>query len=399
MKLRSSQSGVRRRSVRSGKRRRFAVIVVVGLSGCRWFDTLFGEGDQPKSTDRFVWRIEGHTNARFPWHDDSSVYFLGRQHQLTAVEKSSATVRWSSLLPVERVQTVGFGGVVRGDTLFVGDEDLFAISARDGRVLWRFDPVDGVDVGRWPPRLSGGLVIVGSSNGWVFAVDAANGIIRWSKRLGTVTQLLIYTAPVVDGTLYVTAVDFDSAENGQPQGFVGALDATNGALIWMRAVPRNEISIGATATIDPVVAGEVVVVGARDGPVYGFERATGALRWKMQPLVDPLQSGDLHFLSHCDGVIYVGSSSSTIVAALDAATGQERWRTPKSRGSPDRVSCDGRSVFVVRVNGGLEVLDATTGSKQWEIGYPDNDFWGGVVIDGDRVYGGGFRGLYALRYD
>ena len=53
----------------------------------------------------------------------------------------------------------------------------------------------------------------------------------------------------------------------------------------------------------------------------------------------------------------------------------------------------------MRPFGGLQALDATTGAERWRIRYPDNDFWGGVVIDGDRVYGGGFKGLYAVRHE
>lgn len=68
------------------------------------------------------------------------MYFLGRDHQLTAVYKDSGRVRWSIALSVQRVQTVGFGGRLVDGKLIVGDQDIFAVDSRDGTILWRFAP-------------------------------------------------------------------------------------------------------------------------------------------------------------------------------------------------------------------------------------------------------------------
>ena len=383
---------------------RLALAALLAIPGCEWFDTLFGPGrDLPSETDnRFVWRRIGYDNRSTPWADDTSVYFLGRAHQLTAVDKDSGRVRWSIVLPVQRVQTVGFGGVVTNGKLIVGDQDIFAIDSRDGTILWRFAPVDGVDIGRVIPVLWNGLIFGGSSNGWLFAVDVETGQQQWRTRLGTGT-FLTWASVVVDGTLYVGSTDFDIAPNNEPQGSVAALDALTGAVSWQREIPHHVDPSGPTATITPVVAGDVLVAGARDGPVYAFDRASGSIRWKMQPFPIPQASipahiRDVHALATCGDVVFVGSTS-TLVAALDARSGQEFWRTAGSLASADGVSCDGRSVFVMRPLGGLQVIDAATGQERWEIGYPDNDFWTGVLTEGDRVYGGGMEGLYALRYD
>lgn len=141
-----------------------------------------------------------------------------------------------------------------------------------------------------------------------------------------------------------------------------------------------------------------MVAGAR-WPVYGFNRLDGEVRWKLEPFpfahgFPPASIRDIHDLAACNGIVYVGSSS-TFVAAVSAEDGRLLWRTSGSLASADGVSCDGQSVFVMRPLGGMQAIDATTGVERWRIYYPDNDFWTGVYTDAVRVYGGGQDGLYA----
>jgi len=151
------------------------------------------------------------------------------------------------------------------------------------------------------------------------------------------------------------------------------------------------------------VAGSVVVAGARDGPLYGFDRATGDVRWSVPPLpfphvTDPALIRDIHWLASCNGLVFVGSSS-TIVLAIEPETGLERWRTPLSLSSAEPVWCDDRSVLVMRPLGGIEVLNLVDGTTRWELRVPEYDFFYGALSDGARLYVGGLEGVYALRND
>jgi outer membrane protein assembly factor BamB len=287
--------------------------------------------------------------------------------------------------------------------LIVGDQDLFALDIRDGSIVWRAAPQGAIDIGRLRPVTWNELVFAGSSNGYVFAVEISTGQVRWSRQLGLSSQYGVFTSPVVDGTLYVTTVDFDIASNGEPQGGVAAIDALTGEVVWNREIPHHVDPTGPTATISPVVASSVVVAGSRDGPLYAFDRATGAVRWKHAPLpthaTNPAAIRDIHWLASCSGKVYFGTSSSTLVAAVDPETGSELWRTAPSTASAEPVWCDNEVVIVMRPLGGIEVLDAATGSKRWELRFPQFDFFYGSLSDGELLYVGGLEGVYALYRD
>jgi outer membrane protein assembly factor BamB len=74
---------------------------------------------------------------------------------------------------------------VSGGTVFVGARDgfLYAISADSGRLRWRFDhKISWVNSS---PAVMDGTVYAGSSDGqFVHAVDAASGTERWRTTPG-----------------------------------------------------------------------------------------------------------------------------------------------------------------------------------------------------------------------
>ena len=382
-------------------RRRLLRLLTLTLISC-------GESPLPSEDDsRVIWHVAEHSSQGQPFFDDSTAYFQGARHEVTAVWKHSGVVRWSVALPVDGSNTVGDGGIAAGDKLIVGDRDVFALSARDGSILWRFGPSGIVNVGRLIPVVWNDLVLVGSSSGYAFGVDLHTGTMRWSSRLSIDEGVQVWTpnSPVIDGTLYVTIVNFDSAPNNEPQGSVAALDALTGHVKWQRSIPHHVDPMSPTASLAPVVVGGVVVTDARDGPLYAFDRADGALRWKAPPLPNALipvpdaSIRDTRWLATCSGRVYAGSTSSTIVVAINPESGEELWRTSPQPSSARPVWCDSRSVFVLRPLGGLEALDAATGRTRWSLTRaPYNNFFFGAAADGDRLYSGSTNsGLFALR--
>ena len=370
------------------------------LLGCSLFE---GPTRDTGESSRILWALESRDNVGLPWFDAHSVYFLGRSHSVWAVDKRSGSVRWEVQLPLNRARAVGRGGFVIGDRLIVVDEHVFGLSVIDGRIAWEFAPFDGTDFLRDVPEYWNGMALVGSSNGNVLGVDVEDGTERWRARVAEGTNVAVYITPVQDGVLYYTTVDFDALPNGEPQGGIGALNATTGELKWWRLIPYHIDPLSPTATIDPVVVGSTVIAGSRDGPLYGFDSASGAQRWKVEPMptqaTEPKFIRDIRWLATCQGVVYAGSTSR-MVSAINPATGQELWRTvPSPLGDAALVWCDSRAVFVLFPGGQLEVFEALSGRRLWAITGRDYHFTYGVAVDGDRFYGGGLYGLYAVRRD
>ena len=161
------------------------------------------------------------------------------------------------------------GGVVAGDTLYVGtmDGEVRALDANTGETVWRFEL-------RGEPKLRA-----------------------------------VYGTPVIVGdTLYVGGYD----------GFLYAL-SLDGGDVWDVRVGDAEPIVGS-----PVVADDLVLVGSSDGNLYAFGAADGSLRWTFR-------TGDKVWSTPAvaDGVAYFGSLDHNVYA-VRLEDGTEVWQSPFS---------------------------------------------------------------------
>ena len=128
---------------------------------------------------------------------------------------------------------------------------VYALNAATGRALWEYDPhVDGqwgryacCDVVNRGVAVAEGVVYVASLDGYLHALDAANGRVLWTvdtipSRGPGAFRYTITGAPLIAGDLVVIGnggADFRGA-----RGFVTAFDRRTGRLRWrFYTVPRN----------------------------------------------------------------------------------------------------------------------------------------------------------------
>ncbi|MBW3571183.1 MAG: PQQ-binding-like beta-propeller repeat protein [Gemmatimonadetes bacterium] len=222
---------------------------------------------------------------------------------------------------------------------------------------------------------------------------------------------------------------------------VVALDARSGTKLWDRRLelPREMRHRG--FPLGRVVgAGEVVVVPAWD--LYGLDKRTGAVRWKLAPpddfpgagvmlgedgylystghhlyRVDPA-TGEVLWRANLgeqpfapverDGIVYVGTrglipGSNVLGAghasAVEAATGRVLWKTPIP--APEEPGLGGvtgagavtAELFIVSSpNWRIYGLDRRTGQVRWET-RGRGPFGAGVVVLGDVAVTAGDAGV------
>lgn len=155
------------------------------------------------------------------------------------------------------------------------------------------------------------------------------------------------TPAVVNGVVYVP--DWG--------GYISAIRASDGAVIWRRLVSSYNGIAGSVSRTDPVVDGSTLVIGTQTGAdIVAINTATGARRW--------ITRADAHPAAQITGsavvyrnVVYVGVSSSEeasaenpdykcctfrgSVLALSEATGKVLWKTytmPANGGKPGGYS-------------------------------------------------------------
>lgn len=380
----------------------------------RWYFATWSRPDDPVVANGVV-----YVNAFGPDDLDGVV----------AIDATGGFQRWRFALPTDRNDFDRAYLAVADDTIYAGTDggDLYAIggstgmtappdsttssmfrgnAARTGEqpgpgpngeptLLWRFE----TDLSTGSPRVAGGLVHLILGNALV-ALDTATGTERWSYAEPLVT---ITSSPaVVDGTVYAGGRT-DPRGGSEIRGFVYALDAATGVARWRFPIEQRFVNASSPAVVDGIVY--VGTQGGDDtnGRLYALDAATGIEHWRFDldatgnvsaspAIADGIvfytdgqdfiavdaASGELLWRfaagststdtpAVADGLLYVyGEANGTdYLLALDATTGQERWRSD-IRGT-DPMIADG----LVYVNRGTSahVLDAATGVEQWDLDF------------------------------
>lgn len=225
--------------------------------------------------------------------------------------------------------------------------------------------------------------------------DGSFGGVRWRFQTGAPVR----SSPVVvGGTLYV----------GSSDGFLYALDAASGTLRW-----RAEA--GSPITSSPAVSGDIVIVGTRDGRFLAFAAATGAGLWQVaggadRPLPWGYESGDLWTSSPTihESTVYLAGGDG-LLRAVDLRGGQERWRADVGSRLRSSPATNGRLVVLGGADGRVHAFDAATGRRAWafatagaalvsaNFGYDRRTVQSSPALDDSSAYVGARDGfLYAI---
>jgi outer membrane protein assembly factor BamB len=177
-----------------------------------------------------------------------------------------------------------------------------------------------------PATVVGTTILAGNQTGrgGLFAVDAATGKVRWAFRpvfsSGTAS---VSTPPAIAGGLVITP--FAMAYPGA----VVAVSLATGKEVWRALDPAQGAAVA--------VSGDLAFVFAKNGTFYALDVATGKERWKIA-LSNRAECASRPIVR--DDVVYFTGGASAVAGdaarpagnylfALDARTGQERWRLPE----------------------------------------------------------------------
>jgi outer membrane protein assembly factor BamB len=275
-----------------------------------------------------------------------------------------------------------------GDAVLLLGTDgwLRCLDRIDGSTRWSF-ATEGELLA--PPALTDHLIIFGSGDGSLYALDHAGKLI-WKVDLG----VAIYGWPVIDG---------DVVYIGDNLGRVHARRIADGSERWTFA--RADYAIESAVC----VWNDLVVAGAWDGYLYALNRQTGELAWKaLGPKSSagrgiryyapadcgPVAIGDQLFVTDRGYLLAAYDQGGTMndpldlnitAIALDNAgqglyaraiddrvlrfdvAGQKVWETSTPAGRfpiPPTVTQHG--VFICSNSGLLQRLDVETGDVKWQ---------------------------------
>jgi outer membrane protein assembly factor BamB len=317
---------------------------------------------------------------------------------VTAFKKTNGALLWRTTLPVTDPSRVGYGVMLVGNTLVVGDGDVFGLDPSDGNVRWTYVPSVGRFPGYFFQSTDGSTVYAGGSH--VFAIDAASGAEKWVAALGSESNLRVPQTVVKDGVVY--AAFSHTRPPSSDIGGVVALNATTGQLLWMTKV-EPLVGSNISTIVSIAVTNTHVLAASHATGVYGLERTTG-VNSDTVPGSSLLLSGQTvassaFYIAGGANTVFVGSSLGA-ATALDASTLSVRWRI--GGGSISSFTLDDTLVVVGRV-GAFEVRRVSDGSIVWQLGPRDlrsDGEEGGLwspAVDPTHVYLGGAKEVFAFR--
>jgi outer membrane protein assembly factor BamB len=148
----------------------------------------------------------------------------------------------------------------------------------------------------------------------------------------------------------------------------------------------------------PAVAGGLVYFGSWDTHLYAVDAKTGQEKWKFKTGEDPVnynQTGLQSSPAVVDGVVYFGCRDSNFYA-VDAATGQEKWKYKITWVNASAAVRDGTVYFGTSIPAFFIALDAGTGKERFKFD-AHTPVFSSPALAGGLAYFGSFNGsLYAV---
>ncbi len=218
-----------------------------------------------------------------------------------------------------------------------------------------------------PATVAGQTVLAGgpTGRGGLFAVDMPSGKLKWTARPAKINGS-VSTPPAVSGSIVIAP--FGAANPGA----VVAVSLATGKELWRGPDPAVDAAVA-------VHAGLAYVLG-KDGNFYALEAATGREVWKVAftnkraiCASRPIVRDDTIYLTGSIGATPGDDSqpAGDHLFALDAKTGQERWRYPGAVPQMRNGVCLHQPVVtadtVFGVGGhSLHAVDRATGRERWK---------------------------------
>jgi outer membrane protein assembly factor BamB len=252
-------------------------------------------------------------------------------------------------------------------------------AVKDAHLAWYYQTGDKIVSS---PVVAGNLVLIGSQDGKLYALDPATGKQQWNDDFGA----HVSTAPTVVGEVIYIFVYSD----------LFALDLATGNKIW-----RD----GFAAITPPVVAGDYVYVGfvgfGGPGGAQAFTTESGKYVWSIVGSANADEvavAGATVFLGCSDGTLIAADASNVstpLDPAGDANKGATRWTFMAGSEIHGLRVVDGTAYFG-SFDHYLYALDAASGALRWKFAASNKNWSTPAVANGVVYFGSGDGAIYAL---
>ncbi len=329
-----------------------AILAMLLLGGCSWFGDKDNSEPPAKLKD-----FDEQVRLVSLWSRDTGV---GTDEQLV------------KLVPAvfgKRVYTVDREG------------NASAWELEDGVQVWRNKTRTPVSAG---PGVDEGLVLLGTSDARVLALDIDNGELLWTA---PVSSEVLSVPRVYEGVVIVQTVD----------GNLTGLDAATGKRLWIHDRTVPVLSLRGTST--PMITDGLVLAGFANGKMVALDARTGRQVWEAAIAI-PRGRSELERMVDLDadpvvrdGVLYVASFQGQL-AAVALENGRLLWSREMSAYAG--LAVDPQQVYVSDELSNVWALDRRTGASLWKNSDLQRRFLTAPVVVSGYVAVGDFEGYVHL---
>lgn len=271
------------------------------------------------------------------------------------------------------------------------DGIVYALDVENGKLLWKFDTggdkvfsasnLHGIQTGGkvvedpWDmyfssPVVAEGKVLVGSGNGYLFAINAKNGQLDWKFKTGGV----IHSSPAVSGD----SVYFASWDSN-----IYALNCKKGTEIWRFKTGVDDIyhnQVGFQSS--PAISGSMLYIGCRDGNLRAIDRFTGRLKWLFAAKGSWINGAPAVYNNR----IYFGTSDSFSILSLDSETGKIVFDKPAKSFIFSSPAIVGNKLYIGTFAGFLYEMDCNSGKLRAVFSTGASTANGKVYLNPDSTF-------------
>jgi outer membrane protein assembly factor BamB len=300
--------------------------------------------------------------------------FVGTTLIRNTLQPSSASVKWSF---TRSHSNLDFSPIVVGGVMYVGFDDgwLYALNATSGTIKWSALPSGQGKEFLAPPTVVNDIVYISTKDGMLYALNAVSGATRWSVKIVP----FLVSPLVVNGLVYVG------------RGFGGfdltALDALSGKEKWTFHKKLKGSSISAPPTVE-----NGIVYADLNDTLYALDASSGKELWSYTP---DKQLRLVFAPVIANGIVYIGMYDYSLprvkgrVSALDASSGKELWFYRTGRFITRSLQVINGMVYpIVELEDErtqLEALNARSGSRIWSF-LPGKGYIHSLVVVGGMAY-------------
>ncbi|MEX2269343.1 MAG: PQQ-binding-like beta-propeller repeat protein [Acidimicrobiia bacterium] len=368
----------------------------------------------------------------------NTVYVGDWSGRFYAVRRSNGKKKWTyATKPHARVyagQIVSSAAVELVDGVrtvyFGGGKTLYALRARDGKLLWKHEigaPGDGADYSEIEssPIVVDNLVIVGwdvhndpsGRPAGVLALDAATGEEAWTSVLAPTEGdsatgsgcADVWGSPTVDIDLrfvYVGTGNCVTTEGwGRFAEAIVALRLDDGSVAWSyqpHEQNKDDFDFAGAPNLFETADGRALVgLGNKDGNYYTVDRATGEEVWQThaadaglpEPGSNFSTGGFIGGTAYTEGIISGGTAvgGSPFLHALDATSGEIIWQQPEAAATYGAAAVANGVLVIGGTDFTIRALDVATGEVLWREEVSGAVSGGAAIVDDDVIAVAGIR--------